>query len=156
MKRNEDLIVSEHSPHFSVEHFELYSKYQSTRHTDGSMDHKDRNAYEDFLVNSPIRTRFFEFRISNGPREGELLAVAVSDVIDDGLSAVYTYFDPDEARRGLGVYAILWQIQHSTVMKLDYVYLGYWIKDCQKMSYKQNFHPLQGWRDGAWRPLRLN
>ena len=154
-KRNSDLVVVERPPCFSDEHFQLYRKYQSSRHTDGSMDHADRDAYEDFLVKSPVDTRFFEFRTSDSPGKGRLLALAVTDVVDDGLSAVYTFFDPEESRRGLGVYAILWQIRQTASMDLPYLYLGYWIKDCRKMSYKQDYRPLEGWRDGVWRPLEF-
>ena len=155
LKRNSDLVVVERPPYFSDEHFQLYRKYQSSRHTDGSMDHEDRNAYEDFLIKSPVDTRFFEFRTSDSPDKGRLLALAVTDVVDDGLSAVYTFFDPGEARRGLGVFAILWQIQQTASMDLPYLYLGYWIKDCRKMSYKQDYRPLEGWRDGIWRPMEF-
>ena len=154
-KRNSDLVVVERPPCFSDEHFQLYRKYQSSRHTDGSMDHADRDAYEDFLVKSPVDTRFFEFRTSDSPGKGRLLALAVTDVVDDGLSAVYTFFDPEESRRGLGVYAILWQIRQTAGMDLQYLYLGYWIRDCRKMSYKQDYRPLEGWRDGVWRPLEF-
>jgi arginyl-tRNA--protein-N-Asp/Glu arginylyltransferase len=153
LKRNCDLIVDEQLPYFSDEQFQLYRKYQSSRHTDGSMDHDDRSAYEDFLVKSPIDTRFFEFRAPDRSGNGRLLALAVTDMVEDGMSAVYTFFDPDEARRGLGVYAVLWQIRQTALLGLKYVYLGYWIKDCRKMSYKQDYQPLEAWRDGTWRPL---
>jgi len=149
LKRNTDLVVLEKSPYFSEEHFDLYKKYQGRRHKDGSMDHDDRNMYEDFLVRSPIDTRFFEFR----NQEEKLLAVAVSDFVEDGLSAVYTYFDPDETRRGLGVFAVLWQIQETIRLGLDHLYLGYWIKDCAKMAYKQDYQPLEAWGNGAWEIL---
>ena len=155
LKRNRDLVVYERSPSFSEEQFRLYRKYQSSRHTNGSMDHEDRNAYEDFLVKSPIDTRFFEFRTSSNAEKSRLLALAVTDVVDDGLSAVYTFFDPEESRRGLGVYAVLWQIQQAVAMGLDYLYLGYWIKDCRKMSYKTDYQPLEAWQDGVWRPLHI-
>jgi len=156
LKRNSDLVALEREPHFSEEQFDLYRKYQSSRHTDGSMDHEDRNAYEDFLVKSPIDTRFFEFRTSEKPQKGQLLALAVTDVVDNGLSAVYTFFDPQEPRRGLGVYAILWQIQQAVALDLEYLYLGYWIKNCGKMSYKKDYQPLEAWRDGVWRPLVID
>jgi len=155
LKRNSDLVVIERQPYSSDEHFRLYRKYQGSRHTDGSMDHEDRYAYEDFLVKSPVDTRFFEFRNSGSPDKGKLLALAVTDVVEDGLSAVYTFFDPGEARRGLGVFAILWQIQQTAHMNLPYLYLGYWIKDCQKMSYKRDYRPLESWREGNWHPLKI-
>ena len=114
------------------------------------MDHDDPKAYEDFLVNSEANTRFFEMRQFD---TGKLLAVAVTDIVDDGLSAVYTFFDPTEIRRGLGIYAVLWQIKHALSLDLSFLYLGYWIKDCQKMSYKQDFQPLEGFQHDTWHPI---
>jgi len=113
------------------------------------MDHEDQNAYEDFLVKSPVDTRFMEFRTS----DGRLVALAVTDIVVDGFSAVYTFFDPGESRRGLGVYAILRQVQQAAGANLKYLYLGYWIRDCGKMSYKTDYQPLEAWRDGVWRPM---
>jgi len=111
------------------------------------MDHDDRQACEDFLVNSPVASRFLEIRST----ADQLLAVAVTDIVDDGYSAVYTFYDPEQHHRGLGVYAILQQIRQAQQAGLDYLYLGYWIAGCDKMSYKQDYRPLQGFRDGAWR-----
>ncbi|MGW8248626.1 MAG: arginyltransferase [Acidiferrobacterales bacterium] len=156
LNRNSDLVVFERQPYFSDEQFQLYRKYQHSRHTNGSMDHEDRNAYDDFLVKSPVDTRFFEFRVPGEQEDGRLLALAVTDVVDNGLSAVYTFFDPEESRRGLGVYAILWQIQQAEVMGLKYLYLGYWIRNCRKMSYKTDYQPLEAWRDDMWRPLVID
>lgn len=154
VRRNSDLVVTEQLPRFDDEHYDLYRKYQRTRHTNGSMDQDDRSAYEDFLVNSPVNTRFYEMRASAKEGSGKLLAVAVTDIVDNGLSAVYTFFDPDEAARGLGVFAVLWQIQQASRLNLEYLYLGYWIKECRKMSYKQDYQPLQAYRDGEWAPLQ--
>ncbi len=153
LNRNQDIIVTETEPRFSDEHFSLYCAYQNARHPNGGMDHGDPNAYEDFLVNSQTNTRFFEMRQQQASGSGALLAVAVTDIVENGLSAVYTYFDPTEVRRGLGVFAVLWQIQHAARLNLPYVYLGYWIKDCQKMSYKQDFRPLEGFQGGHWGQL---
>lgn len=150
IRRNQDVAVREMTPYFSEEHFALYQKYQHARHTHGSMDNDDLDAYQDFMVNSPVNTRLFEMRIPGGKSEPNLLAVSVSDVTEDGLSAVYTFFDPDESARAPGVFAILWQIQLAARLNLDYLYLGYWIKECDKMAYKQDYRPLQGFRDGKW------
>lgn len=147
--RNQDLQLYEAPPRYSDEHFTLYRKYQHMRHAGGSMDHDDRQAYEDFLVNSPVESRVLEFRSANK----QLLAVAVTDIVDNGHSAVYTFFDPQQQQRGLGVYSILQQIQRVQQSGLEYLYLGYWIAGCDKMSYKQDYRPLQGYRDGAWQPI---
>lgn len=147
--RNQDLRVIETRPCLSEEHFSLYRQYQQGRHTGGSMDHDDHQAYEDFLVNSPVASRFMEVRSA----DNELLAVAVTDIVDDGYSAVYTFYDPEQHRRGLGVYAILQQIRQVQQAGLDYLYLGYWIAGCDKMSYKQDYRPLQGFRNGTWQSI---
>ena len=93
-------------------------------------------------------TAFYELR-----KEGTLLGVAVADVLPDGVSAVYTFYDPNELRRGLGVFAILIEIEQARQLGLPWVYLGYWIEQCEKMSYKRNFRPLQLYRDGTWLTL---
>jgi arginyl-tRNA--protein-N-Asp/Glu arginylyltransferase len=150
LKRNQDLRLVETPPRFDEKHFSLYRQYQKARHTNGSMDNDDRQAYEDFLVDTPVDNRFLEFRDDRDT----LLAVAVTDFTDSGLSAVYTFFDPDQPRRGLGVFAILHQVALAKAYGLDYLYLGYWIKDCDKMSYKQNYRPLQGFIGNNWRMIK--
>lgn len=153
LQRNTDLVVTESVPRFDEEHYLLYRSYQKARHSNGSMDQDDPQAYEDFLVKSNIDTRFFEIRMPAGNNRAPLVAIAVTDVVVDGLSAVYTFFDPHQGRRGLGVFSILWQIRQAARLNLPYVYLGYWIRDCQKMSYKRDYRPLQGFVDGNWRAL---
>lgn len=153
LQRNQDLVVTESVPRFDTEHYRLYRSYQQARHNDGSMDQDDPKAYEDFLAKSNVDTRFFEIRMPAGNDQHALVAIAVTDVVADGLSAVYTFFDPEQGRRGLGVFSILWQIRHAARLNLPYVYLGYWIKDCHKMSYKQDYRPLQGFFNGIWSDL---
>ena len=143
--RNRDLSVHAHGPSFDPEHFELYLRYQRARHPGGGMDDPDAKKYIGFLASQQINTVFYEFRLGN-----RLLAVATVDVLPDGLSAVYTFFDPDEKRRALGVYAVLWEINETQRRGLPWLYLGYLIQNCRKMSYKANYRPLQAYQNGRW------
>ena len=144
-RSNQDLTVTRRTAPDEGEHFDLYARYLLHRHPDGGMDDPTPAQFRDFLTSSWTETDFFEFRL-----EGELLAAAVSDRMSDGLSAVYTYFDPDHPRRSLGVYAILWQIAHARRLGLTWLYLGYWIESCRKMSYKGEFAPQQRLIAGEW------
>lgn len=130
---------------FRDEHYALYRRYQRARHTGGGMDHDDSEQYSQFLLSSQVDTSLVEFR--DGDR---LVMVAVVDRVDDGLSAVYTFFDPELEKRGLGTYAVLWQIELARSLGLPHVYLGYWIKESRKMAYKTNYRPLQGLVEGVW------
>jgi len=151
MKRNADLAVTEIEPCLDDEHFDLYRKYQSMRHTGGSMDDPDPAKFEDFLVSSDMDTTFIDMRL-----DGKLICVAVMDRLVDGLSAIYTFFDPEHAPRSLGTYAVLWQIFAAQSASLDWLYLGYWIDDCDKMKYKTDYKPMQGYLNGRWVPLSLD
>ena len=111
------------------------------------MDHADAGKYLEFLTSPWSATTFYEFR--HGPR---LLAVAVVDRLEQSLSAVYTFFDPDLPARSLGTYAILWEIEEARRLNLRWLYLGYWIRECPKMSYKGRFRPMEIYRHGHWRP----
>jgi arginine-tRNA-protein transferase len=113
------------------------------------MDTPDPEKYSEFLINPYTEANFYEFRLN-----GRLLGVAVVDVLDDALSAVYTYFDPREAARGLGVYAVLWQIEEAKASKIEHVYLGYWIKECPKMAYKDQYRPFEVYRGGVWQEIK--
>ena len=104
-----------------------------------------RDQFQSFLVDGRPEASFYEFRDS-----GKLLAVAVADELNDGLSAIYTFFDPKEDARSLGVLAILWLIEHARELELDYLYLGYWIKQCQKMSYKMDYKPIELYVNNSW------
>lgn len=138
LKRNQDLVVEAVRPVFSDEHYELYARYIELRHADGDMYPPTREQFTTFLVRDLPFTWFYEFRL-----DGRLLAVAVTDVLPNGLSAVYTFYDPQEERRSLGRYAILWQTGEAARLGLDAVYLGYWIKNCRKMSYKTEYRPIE-------------
>ena len=136
-------------PHLTEEHFLLYRRYLRSRHACGGMDPDDVEAFHDFLHARWSETDFWEFR--DGDR---LLILAVVDHIPNGLSAVYTCFDPEQPRRSLGSYAILRQIEEARDAGLDYLYLGYWVAQSEKMDYKRHFQPLQilsgsGWVDQA-------
>ena len=146
-KRNADLDVAVRPAQFDPEHFALYERYIKARHAGGGMDNPTPDEYLQFLTSSWCDTRFIEFRA-----EGRLLAVAVTDVLLDGLSAVYTFFDPAAARRGLGVYAVLWQIEEAKRRQLDWLYLGYWVAGSPKMNYKVEYQPQQHLREGRWVP----
>ena len=144
-KRNQDLFVRELNCQFSWEHFRLFQRYLRSRHRNGGMDNTDPDHYFSFIASSWSFTRLYEFR-----HQQRLVAVAVVDYLDDGLSAVYTFFDPQEAMRGLGTYTILWQIGEAARLGLHWVYLGYWIRDCPKMTYKSNFRPHEIFFQGQW------
>jgi arginyl-tRNA--protein-N-Asp/Glu arginylyltransferase len=148
LRQNPGLKASVRPLEFCDEHFELYRRYQHARHKGGGMDLDDSEQYMQFLLSSQVNTSLVEFRDGDA-----LVMVAVIDRIDDGLSAVYTFFDPEMEKHGLGTYAVLWQIELARSLGLPYVYLGYWIKESRKMSYKSNYKPLQGLVEGRWTEL---
>ena len=145
---NRDQIeLSEHPARFDPEQYALYRAYVRSRHRGGSMGDAAPERYFEFLA-APWggETRFLELRL-----EGRLVAVAVTDVLPGCLSAVYTFFDPDVAERALGTYAILCQIEEARRLGFEYLYLGYWIEECSKMSYKERFRPLEARIDEHWK-----
>jgi arginyl-tRNA--protein-N-Asp/Glu arginylyltransferase len=145
---NQDLTAHIVRQAFRAEHFALYRRYQRCRHPGGEMDNPTPQSYLDFLSCCWADTVFVEFRL----REA-LMGVAVCDQVAEGLSAVYTFFDPNQHRRGLGTHAILWQIREARRRGLDYIYLGYWIAGNRKMNYKTRFRPIEGLINGKWRLL---
>ena len=127
------------------ERYELYARYIEARHQDGDMYPTSPEQFTDFLVNSRADSCFIEYR-----SEGKLVAVAVTDLLDNAYSAVYSFFDPDDKKASYGVYTILSQIDRARRAGLDYLYLGYWIKACQKMSYKVNYRPVELFVNDQW------
>ncbi len=147
-RRNHDLRIIQRPPAFVEDHFRLYRLYMSRRHPGSGMDDHDPDRYMEFLVCPWSDTVFLEIRHGR-----ELLGVAVSDRVADGLSAVYTFFHPDVPARSIGTFAILCQIEHARMNAMEYVYLGYWIAECAKMRYKADFRPCEVYDGGGWTAL---
>jgi arginine-tRNA-protein transferase len=149
LNRNQDVHVERVAPILSDEHYDLYARYINARHADGDMYPPSVEQFRAFLVEGHDCSFFFEVRHND-----RLLAVAVTDQLGQGLSAIYTFYDPDQPRRSLGTYCILTQIEQTRQLGLPYLYLGYWVKQCQKMNYKIDYRPLQLLLDGHWSALR--
>ncbi len=154
-RRSQRRVWSRHQPklhvtclpaEFNPEHFELYSKYINSRHADGEMANPTEDDYRKFLITPWCDTRFIEFRTDD-----RLFSVAVIDMLPRGISAVYTFFDPEMSGLSPGVLAILWQIDRAKSLGLPWLYLGYWVQGCNKMDYKQDYRPVQVLSDGVWK-----
>ena len=150
-KRHRNLVATERALRFHEEHYALYQRYQGARHAGGGMDNDNREQYTHFLLQSHVDTRLLEFRDN-----GRLCMVSVVDRLVDGLSSVYTFYDPDEPGASYGTYGVLWQLEICRRLHLPYLYLGYWIRESPKMSYKIRFRPLEGRIGGQWQAIDID
>ena len=143
---NQDLTIKINTSGFKDDYLILYKKYLESRH-----ESEDYEGVEGFLVADWCNIMFIEFYSHSEEGDELLIGVAVTDIIKSGYSAVYTFFDPEEGnKRGLGVYAVLWQLERAKHKGLDFVYPGFWIKDCRKMNYKTRYQPIEGLQRGKW------
>jgi len=147
-RQNQDINVRVLKSAFNEEHAQLYTRYIQARHSGGSMDDPDPDRYRGFMYSHWCDTDYIEFRLNQ-----KLVGMAVTDRVKQGVSAFYTFFDPDLSRRSLGTFAILWQIHYCQQLGLPYVYLGYWIAECEKMNYKSEYQPQEIWLDDQWQTL---
>jgi arginyl-tRNA--protein-N-Asp/Glu arginylyltransferase len=145
LRRNAELAAVQRNLTFDAEHYALYLRYQRFRHPGGGMDQDSREQYQHFLLHSNVTTDLYEFR-----EAGRLRMVSLVDRLYDGLSSVYTFFDPDQHSASYGTYNVLWQIQRCQELGLPYLYLGYWIADSRKMAYKVMFRPIERLGQGGW------
>jgi leucyl-tRNA---protein transferase len=150
LSKNSDIESNETSAVATTEQYQIFAEYQQVRHAEGDMAKMDVYEYQALIEETPIDTFVAEFRTSNGRLVGAMLA----DRVEDGLSAVYSFFDPDEDGRSLGTYMVLWLIEHAKLMGLSYVYLGFWVEQSRKMAYKATFPPLEMHTPEGWKPLK--
>ncbi len=148
IKKNKNTTYVLKTAKFEQAHYDMYMRYQKHRHKEGGMAESTEEDYINFLSSSWCNTIFVEFLIGD-----QLAAVAIVDFLDNNLSAVYTFFEPEFSQYSLGTYAVLWQIEHAKNLNFKYLYLGYWIKDCQKMSYKTQYQPIEGYVGEEWKNI---
>jgi leucyl-tRNA---protein transferase len=153
-KKNANLEVRILNLGFQEEHYRLYHQYQQQRHRGGEMDNDDRDQYMQFLLQSRVNSRLIEFRDGPlDPHPGRLRMISMIDILEQGISSVYTFYDTADNSSSLGSYSILWQIDQAKQLELPYLYLGYYIQNSSKMSYKINYQPIEGLIDDHWQPL---
>ncbi len=147
--KNSDLHVAISIARASEEHYELFTRYQNARHSGGEMATMSFSDFRSMIEDSVVQTELMTIRDS----EGRLLGACLTDVLTHGYSAVYSYFEPDEEQRSLGTFCVLWLLERARARGLDHLYLGYWIAECAKMTYKSRFKPVEhlgtnGWQTG--------
>ena len=147
---NADLATEDLSATATVEQYRLFARYQRSRHGGGDMSSMTFSDYRSMVEDTPVDTRLIEFR----DRDGALLGVMLADRLGDSLSAVYSFFAPDQPRRSLGTYMVYWLVERAAAGGLPHVYLGYWIEECAKMAYKIRFRPVEILDSGGWRRYR--
>ncbi len=150
LRRNAGLRVQESAHAATDEQFDLFLRYQNSRHSGGDMSSMDFHDYQSLIEETPVESSLFEF----SEPDGRLVGACLVDWMEDGISAVYSFFDPDMAGQSLGTYMILWLMDQARSAGLDYLYLGYWIGGSRKMSYKENFQPLEHYTKNGW--IRLD
>jgi arginine-tRNA-protein transferase len=153
-KKHAELEIRVLNLGYQEEHYQLYQRYQNERHAGSDMDQDNQDQYMQFLLQSRVNSRIVEFR--DGPRDpkpGCLRMVSMIDILDQGISSVYTFFDTDSSSASYGSYSILWQIQQALELDLPYLYLGYYIENSEKMAYKAKFQPIEGLIDDHWQPI---
>jgi arginyl-tRNA--protein-N-Asp/Glu arginylyltransferase len=142
LRNNSDLVVSVQQTQATLEQYDLFRRYIETRHAEGGMNNMSFVDYEYMVEDTPVQSVLVEYRLRDHPDQ-PLVAVALTDVMADGLSMVYSFYEPGLAHRSLGTYLILDHIDQVKSAGMDYVYLGYWVKNSPKMAYKMDFQPLQ-------------
>lgn len=151
MNTNQDLTATDIGSKVSQQQFNLFRSYVKHRHGDGDMAHMTARDYVSLVTSSPVDTRLYEFRDANKT----LVAVCLTDHTKDGLSAVYSFFDPALRKRSLGSYMILWLVEEALRLEKDYVYLGFYIEQSPKMAYKARFKPLETFGKTGWQALKV-
>lgn len=146
LRRHADLIVREHPPVVTAEQYALFCVYQESRHEDGDMALMSFDDYRTMVESSPVETSLLEFRDG----ANRLVGVSLIDRLADGLSAVYTFYDPADEHRSYGTFSILWLVGYGNALRLPYLYLGYWVPGSAKMSYKSRYRPAEIMRGGHW------
>ncbi len=155
LRRNRDLVRDATSPWATEAQYDLFRRYLDSRHADGGMADMDVFEFAAMIEETPVRSRVVEYSAPRQPGSGrDLAAVCLTDVLDDGLSLVYSFFDPARARDSLGTYMILDHIEMARVAGLPFVYLGYWVPGSAKMDYKARFDALEVYHQGEWRRMQ--
>jgi arginyl-tRNA--protein-N-Asp/Glu arginylyltransferase len=148
LKKNNDLSCRMVRACYTARYYELYARYIEERHADGDMYPPSREQFTSFLVEGTTDSWFLEIL-----DQEKLIGLAAIDKLDEGLSAIYTVFDPAYEHRSLGTFAVLWQVEEALRLDLPYLYLGYWVADCGKMNYKTRFRPIEALKDGHWQTM---